>query len=243
MDVSGGTPTAASVARLSDPSNSASCAEHVKGCKREQLFQNQLEHARGLGVSLMAAVPHLSKEIPVKHPMRTPIVAAAILCTAMLRPAAAQNPSIQMELMKDWTDLKTTMDKIVNEMPDDKFSFKPTDPQQTFGERTVHVATVNVGILGSIGGKAAKPTIDAKATTKAAAVKALDESFDYGTALLKEQNDQTILQAVAMPPRFLGPSSRARIYWFLIGHTWDIYGQMAVYLRLSGKVPPASQRP
>ena len=145
--------------------------------------------------------------------------------------------------MKDWTDLKTTMDKIVNEMPEDKFGFKPTEPQQSFAERTVHIATVNVGLLGALGGKAAKPTVDAKATTKAAALKAMDDSFDYGTALIKEQTDQTMMQAVAMPPRFLGPSSKARVVYFLIGHTWDIYGQMAVYLRLSGKVPPASQRP
>jgi uncharacterized damage-inducible protein DinB len=41
----------------------------------------------------------------------------------------------------------------------------------------------------------------------------------------------------------MGPSSKARIFTFLIGHTWDIYGQMAVYLRLNGVVPPASVRP
>jgi hypothetical protein len=52
-----------------------------------------------------------------------------------------------------------------------------------------------------------------------------------------------MLQGVANPPGFLGPSSRARIYTFLIGHTWDIYGQMAVYLRLNDIVPPASVRP
>jgi hypothetical protein len=28
-----------------------------------------------------------------------------------------------------------------------------------------------------------------------------------------------------------------------MGHTWDIYGQMVVYLRLNGITPPASQRP
>jgi len=158
-------------------------------------------------------------------------------------PAVAQEPSIQAELLKDWTDLKATMDKIVAEMPDDKFDFKPTPAQQSFGERTLHVAQVNVGLLGAIGGAAAKPTLDAKAMGKAATLKAMDDSFDYGTALIKELNDTSILQAVAMPPRFLGPSSRARVVYFLIGHTWDIYGQMAVYLRLSGKVPPASQRP
>jgi hypothetical protein len=42
---------------------------------------------------------------------------------------------------------------------------------------------------------------------------------------------------------FGGPSTRARVVFFVIGHTWDIYGQMAVYLRLNGLVPPASQRP
>lgn len=155
----------------------------------------------------------------------------------------AQAPSLQAELLKDWSDLKTTMDKIVSEMPDDKFDFKPTPAQQSFGERTVHVAQVNIGLLGALDGKVAKPTFDPKATGKAAALRAMDASFDYGTALIKELNDTTMMQAVAMPPRFLGPSSRARVVYFLIGHTWDIYGQMAVYLRLSGKVPPASQRP
>jgi uncharacterized damage-inducible protein DinB len=100
-----------------------------------------------------------------------------------------------------------------------------------------------VYFLSLLGGTAVpKPTIDPKATTKDAAIKALDDSFDYGAALLKQQTDQTLLQAVASPPKFLGPSSRTRIITFLVGHTWDIYGQMVVYLRLNGHVPPASQK-
>jgi len=160
-----------------------------------------------------------------------------------LQPAQAQSVSIKAEVLKDWTDLKATMDKLAAEMPDDKYTAKPTPPQQSFGERIVHVATVNAGVLGSLGGKAAKPTIDAKATTKAAAIKAMDDSFDYGIALINEQTDQTMLAATPMPPRFLGPSTHARIFTFLMGHTWDIYGQLVVYLRLNGHVPPASQRP
>ena len=94
-----------------------------------------------------------------------------------------------------------------------------------------------------LGGKAAAPMIDAKATDKATAIKAMDASFDYGIALIKEQTDQTMMQAVANPPGFIGPSSRARIVYTTLGHTWDIYGQLAVYLRVGGGVPPASQRP
>ena len=42
--------------------------------------------------------------------------------------------------------------------------------------------------------------------------------------------------------RFMGPSTKARVVYYVIGHTWDIYGQMVVYLRLNGITPPASQR-
>jgi uncharacterized damage-inducible protein DinB len=170
-------------------------------------------------------------------------IALIIIFVATVRTAVAQNPSIQAELLMDWSNMKTTMDKIANEMPEDKYDFKPTPAQQSFGERTVHVAQVNVGLMALLGGNVPKPTIDAKATNKAAAIKAMDDSFDYGTALIKAQTDETMLQAVASPPKFLGPSSRARVVYFLIGHTQDIYGQMVVYLRLNGKVPPASQRP
>ena len=67
-------------------------------------------------------------------------------------------------------------------------------------------------------------------------------SFDFGEALLREQSDESMLQIV-QTNQFLGPSSKARVIYFLIGHTWDIYGQMAVYLRLNGIVPPRSDRP
>jgi uncharacterized damage-inducible protein DinB len=170
------------------------------------------------------------------------VIAFASLSLSAFGQTQTATPSLQAELLKDWTGLKETMHQIAAEMPADKYSFKPTEAQQSFGERTVHVATANVYFLSLLGGSATKPTIDPKATSKDAALKALDDSFDYGAAILKQQTDQTLMQSVASPPKFMGPSSRARIIAFLAGHTWDIYGQMAVYLRLNGRVPPASQK-
>ena len=169
---------------------------------------------------------------------------ALMTMSAMSAPGQmqAQTVSLQAEALKDWTALKDTMHKIAAEMPADKYTFKPTDGQQTFGERVVHVAQSNVFFLGLLGGSTAKPTLDPKATTKEAALKALDDSFDYGVAVLKEQTDQSIVQAIASPPKFLGPSSKARVMTFVSGHTQDIYGQLAVYLRLNGQVPPASKK-
>jgi uncharacterized damage-inducible protein DinB len=170
------------------------------------------------------------------------VFALVLVSLSMSVPAQAQGVSLQADVLKDWTALKDTMHKIAAEMPADKYTYKPTDGQQTFGERVAHVASSNVFFLGLLGGNAPKPTIDPKVTTKDAAIKALDDSFDYGIAVLKEQTDQTLVQAVASPPKFLGPSTRARIMTFTVGHAQDIYGQLAVYLRLNGQVPPASKK-
>ena len=164
------------------------------------------------------------------------------LVVAAIQPAA-QTVSIQAEMLKDWADLKATMDTIAGAMPEDKFTFKSTPAQRDYGQQVLHIAQINVRLLGLVGAKAAAPAIDMKATAKADILRAMDQSFDYGTAILKEHTDQTLMQGAAMPPGFLGPSTRARMFTFLIGHTWDIYGQMAVYLRLNGVVPPASVRP
>ena len=176
----------------------------------------------------------------MKHHSRAVLflVAAAVLSAA---PANAQPSVLKGELQKDWADLKETMMKIADKMSEDKFGYRSTPPQRNYGEQILHVATTNLALLPAIGGQAKPPVINAKATSKAEILKALSDSFDYGTALLTEQTPETLLTAVNA--RFLGSSTRARIIYFLIGHTWDIYGQMAVYLRLNGLVPPASERP
>ena len=173
------------------------------------------------------------------------VLSVAVVCatiTAMIGRPAAQSATLNAELLKDWTDQKTTMMKIADAMPEEKLSYRSTPPQRDYGQQILHVAGANVMYLRFFGGKAAPPAIDRSATSKAEILKALADSFDYGTALIKEQTDQSMMQVV-QTNQYLGPSSKARVIYFLIGHTWDIYGQMAVYLRLNAIVPPASQRP
>jgi uncharacterized damage-inducible protein DinB len=144
------------------------------------------------------------------------------------------------DLLKDWERQKETMMKIADAMPEDKFGYKSTPPQRSYGEQVMHIATVNVDILKWLGGQAPAPSFTAEsAKTKADMLTAMADSYDYGSTLLKEQTDATIVQTI--DGRFLGPSTRARLFWFLLGHSMDIYGQMAVYLRLNGVVPPASR--
>ena len=153
---------------------------------------------------------------------------------------AAGRATVRGDLIKDWERQKETLMQIADAMPEDKFGYKSTPAQRSYGEQIMHVATVNVDILKLVGGQAAPPSFTVEsAKTKADILNALGESYDHGIALLNEQTDASITETVEAA--FLGPSTRARVFWFLLGHSMDIYGQMAVYLRLNGIVPPASR--
>ena len=167
---------------------------------------------------------------------------AVVAAAAIVARPAAQTASIHADFVKDWQAQKDMLVKIAQAMPEDKFSFKATPPQRTFGEHVMHIAQVNMMVLQTLGSKAPAPQINVKATSKADTIKAMSDSFDYGLAILKEQTDQTMVGGVQGPP-WMGVSTRARMFEFLVGHTQDTYGQMVVYLRLNGLVPPASQRP
>ena len=175
----------------------------------------------------------------MKQRIRTFVLVFAAL--VMMRSPAFAQATIHGDLMKDWASQKDTIVKIAGAMPEDKFGFKPTPAQRSYGEQVLHIAQVNMMLLATLGAKTPAPTVNLKATTKADMIKAMADSFDYGTAIVKELDNKTIQDTVQA--MFLGPSTRARIAFFLISHTQDIYGQMAVYLRLNGVVPPASQRP
>jgi len=154
--------------------------------------------------------------------------------------SAPAGAAVRADLIKDWERQKATLLAIADAMPEDKFGFKSTPAQRSYAEHIMHVATVNVDILKLVGGQATPPTFTAEsAKTKADILKALGESYDHGIALLNEQTDATITGTIEAA--FLGPSTRARVFWFLLGHSMDTYGQLAVYLRLNGIVPPASR--
>jgi len=167
---------------------------------------------------------------------------AASAAALMVALPSAQTASLKSDFIKEWTGQKSTLVKIAEAMPEAKFSFKATPPQRDFGGHVMHIAQINMMVLKTLGSNVAAPAINEKAASKADTIKAMSDTFDYGTALLNEQTDQSMAASVQGPP-WMGPSTRARIYAFLIGHTQDTYGQMVVYLRLNGLVPPASQRP
>jgi len=169
------------------------------------------------------------------------VLAASAFLLAAASSSPAQNATLAGDMLKDWQQQKATMVAIADAMPEDKFGYKSTPPQRSYGEQVMHVVQVNQMLLGTLGGKTAAPAINMKATSRADILNALRQSYDYGETLFKEFNDAAWVQSVA-GPRFIGQATRARIANFAMTHTMDIYGQMVVYLRLNNIVPPASRR-
>ena len=155
-----------------------------------------------------------------------------------------QTASLAQDLLRDWKAQRETMRKIADAMPADKFGYKPTPAQRSYGEQIMHVVGADQSVVGMLGGKTPAPAINLKAATKAEVMTALRQSMDYWEVVLKEFTDQQLNERVATPPSSpLGPSSsRLRLVYASITHSLDIYGQMVVYLRLNGIVPPASRR-
>lgn len=169
------------------------------------------------------------------------VVAVAALALTASPSSSAQTVTVASDMLKDWTQQKSTMVAIADAMPEDKFVYKSTPPQRSYGEQVMHVVQVNQALLSTLGAKTPAPSINLKATSKADIMQALRQSYDYGEAVFKEFNDAAWTQAV-MGPRFMGQSTRVRIANFAMTHTMDIYGQMVVYLRLNNIVPPASRK-
>jgi uncharacterized damage-inducible protein DinB len=169
------------------------------------------------------------------------IAAAAFFAMTAATTAAAQGVTLAGDMLKDWQQQKGMIIGIAEAMPEDKWTFKSTPAQRSYGEQVMHIVQVNQMLLGTLGAKTVAPAINMKATSRADQLQALRQSYDYGEAVFKEFNDAAWVQAV-MGPRFIGQATRARIANFAMTHTMDIYGQMVVYLRLNGIVPPASRR-
>ncbi len=130
----------------------------------------------------------------------------------------------------------------VEAMPEDKFNFAPTTGEfkgvRNFGEQVKHVAGANWYFFGGpdMTDEKAKAKEDAieKLTTKAEIVQALKDSLTQAHALIDGMTGENAFVMTAH-------GTRGGMAAFGMAHMMDHYGQLVVYLRMNGIVPPASR--
>ena len=146
-----------------------------------------------------------------------------------------------------FTMIERSFVNLADAMPAEKYGFKPTNGEfedvRTFGEQVKHVACANFAFFNEIEKVEPPARCDAggpsPAGTKAELVAYLRESFDYAQSVLRTMTPANALEPVSGP--YGGPSTRLGLTTLAVWHASDHYGQLVVYLRMNGIVPPASQ--
>jgi uncharacterized damage-inducible protein DinB len=127
-------------------------------------------------------------------------------------------------------------------MPEDKFNFAPPTSAgefkgvRTFAGQVKHVAGANYYFFGNLSEADAKAKEDSieKLTSKADIIKALKDSFEVAHAYMGKITATNVFVMTKSGT----PGGMAAMG---IAHLMDHYGQMVVYLRMNGIVPPASR--
>jgi hypothetical protein len=124
-------------------------------------------------------------------------------------------------------------------MPEDKYSYKPTPANMTYGQHIVHMADFNEMMCALIGGAKA-PAHDKVAATaaKEAIVSHLKGSFAFCSTALASLDDS---QLAATVPFFGSQITRAAAILILSSDWSDHYAVTSTYLRLNGLLPPTAK--
>ena len=131
-------------------------------------------------------------------------------------------------------------------MPAEDYAFKPTPQVRSFAELVGHVANANFFFCSQASGtKSPAANNYERVADKAALVKALTESLAFCDRAYESTTDANFTQPATMPalgPMQATPTLRGAILMFNTTHNNEHYGNIVVYLRLKGQVPPSTAR-
>jgi uncharacterized damage-inducible protein DinB len=125
-------------------------------------------------------------------------------------------------------------------MPAEKYGYKPTPEQITFGHLAAHIASSNYFFCSNAGDVARPKTDELKGTeAKEKLVAALKASFEFCHGALTKADDSKLNENITW---FDGkPRPRAWAFMTLAASWSDHYGMAAMYLRQNGLLPPTAK--
>jgi uncharacterized damage-inducible protein DinB len=187
--------------------------------------------------------------------MKLPFLAAAILAAATLAlPASAQDAmkkdtavkpasSPSQAVLETWNDVGRKLIAMAEDFPEDKYDLKPTPAQRSFAEQLLHAAGANYFFTNLALGQKPPAEEDPKRDqykTKADIVAFVKKSFADGAAAIKAKGDKGMNDLLVDP----FAHQQMRVYDLAYGfveHCGEHYGQLVVYYRVAGLVPPESR--
>jgi uncharacterized damage-inducible protein DinB len=179
--------------------------------------------------------------------MKNVTCARLLFCGIMVALAASSlfaqgtSPSIAKELVATWQRAATDIIDVAEAMPEEKYDFKPVPEVSTFREQLGHLAGIVQRFMDSAKGVKHEPSQAYKTMKKAEVVSLLKQTLQAGQEMIASLTDAQLLEQVKFP---IGDRMVTR-FAFWMGPLYQVrnhHGQLVVYLRLNGIVPPTTAR-
>ena len=158
--------------------------------------------------------------------------------------AAAGSTNPNEGFLATWKEISGKIAVMAEDFPEDKYDFKPKPEVRTFAEQVLHV-TGSIYYFQAIL-EAKKPPEDPKRESfksKAEIVAYAKKAIADGTAMLEKAD---FSKAIQRPKPQAGQKERPpinpyRLWSDFCEHAGEHYGQLVVYYRVNGLVPPESR--
>ena len=165
----------------------------------------------------------------------TLLVSMAWLAAA---PCISAQTTVLATVKAQWDHTRTLVEGIVAQVPEDLYDFRPTPEVRSFREQFTHLIDENFRFMAQAAGE---PTPMEKSAIEQLngrddILQALKDSYDYGAKVWTGMTEQKAMEMI--PGRGGQPQLRWAPILLQIVDNMNHYGNLVVYVRLKGMVPP-----
>jgi uncharacterized damage-inducible protein DinB len=161
---------------------------------------------------------------------------------AMKKDAAKPaDPEVKV-VLDSWNEIGRKLTAMAEDFPEDKYDFKPTPAQRSFAEQLLHAAGSCYYFTNPAMGLKPPAGEDPKRDqykSKADIIAFVKKSFADGATAIQSKGEKGLTTEVVYFPQ--QKSRVIDIACGIIEHSGEHYGQLVVYYRLAGLVPPESR--
>src|SRR5260370_17643407 len=182
------------------------------------------------------------------------VLSAAALAAVVAWPSLAQEaakkaeapkaaPSTSQAVLEQWNDVGRKLITMAEDLPENKYDYKPNPDSRTFVAQLVHVSAAMYFFTDPAQGKKPSYSDDPSREnlkTKEQVVAFVKKCVQDGADVIKAKSEQGPSQQVKhpFPPQMVRVSDLA---YGLIEHSGEHYAQLVVYYRIHRMVPPEAR--
>lgn len=161
-----------------------------------------------------------------------------LFLVAAVGPGVAQEDPFVADFLLRWENARQYTLQIVEAMPERHFDFRPVQEEMTFGEQALHMVANIYSLTNRYIQEDSlykKPDTHSSVMDKQEVLNWINKAFDDASAVVANVDPRDL---DTLTDFFDGPISKRRVIMLLNDHQSHHRGQMVVYLRLKGIVPP-----